>query len=224
MSGLIQKLTAFRAVLALLSACAVHPLVHAQAVDSTISYQGRLDISGMPADGLFDFEAVVFDSLTSGNQVSPILTLSNIEVVEGLVNLSLDFGEGVFNGEQRFLELRVRDLAGGGGLVILEPRQSVLAAPYAISTSKVEGNIIQSGTIGDCSIDDSTGINGAVTFPRPFSSVPLVFLTPDASFDFSTCVTARLRSRSISRFTWEAFGTDALFPCDCIHWLAIGPP
>lgn len=59
---------------------------NSQPVDGTFSYQGRLDVSGFPANGPFDFEAVLFDSLTFGNQVGPILRLDDIDVTEGLVN------------------------------------------------------------------------------------------------------------------------------------------
>lgn len=203
----------------------ITPQLQAQPVDNTISYQGRLDIAGMPADGFFDFEAVIFDSLASGNQVSPILTLNNVEVVEGLVNLNLDFGEGVFNGEQRFLELRVRDIAGGGGLVILEPRQPTLAAPYSISTGKVDGDIFQRGTIGTCETNGSAGSQGSVTYPRSFMSSPVLFVNPDESFNNYGCDLVRITHRDELGFSWiAAIANGTPFACDCIHWLAIGPP
>ncbi|GAB4182142.1 MAG: hypothetical protein Tsb002_02990 [Wenzhouxiangellaceae bacterium] len=218
------SMKAFMLLLAFL--CAIS--VQAQPVDNTISYQGRLDIGGAPANGQFDFEVVVFDALTGGNQVSPILMLDGVDVMEGLVNLSLDFGEGVFNGEQHFLELRVRDLAGGGGLVILEPRQPTLAAPYSISTNKVDGDVFQRGTIGNCDIAGSTGVNGSVVFNQKFETTPIVFLTADESLDQFGCTSARVSARSPSGFSYQAFhavnGGSDFIACDCIHWLAIGKP
>ncbi|GAB4200072.1 MAG: hypothetical protein Tsb002_35990 [Wenzhouxiangellaceae bacterium] len=195
-----------------------------KAVDNAISYQGRLDISGMPANGFFDFGAVVYDSLTEGDQIGSILTIENVEVVEGLVNLDLDFGEGVFIGEPRFLELRVRDLSGGGGLVILEPRQRVQPAPDAINTRKVDGDIIQKGIIGSCESDGSSGISGTVVFLRPFSETPFIFLTPDESFNNSGCIAVRVTGKNEVEFSWRSTGASTILPCDCIHWLAIGPP
>ena len=53
-------------------------------------------------------------------------------VEAGLFALTLDFGAAPFIGELRFLELRVRPGASGGGYTILAPRQAIRPAPEAL--------------------------------------------------------------------------------------------
>lgn len=198
------------------------PSVHA--AGTPISYQGSLDIAGAAANGLYDFRAVLYDSLEFGDQASPVLVIDDVDVVEGLVNLELDFGANAFNGDARFLQLEVRDGGGAGNYTLLQPRQEIFSVPNSLSTNSIGGEIIQHGTIGDCSIPNSIPASGSYTFPKPFASVPSVILTGDVSFNGFGCVSVRIDNKNATGFTYTSVGTDVVFPCDCIHWLAIGKP
>jgi len=96
-----------------------------------ITYQGRLDTPSGPGDSPHDFEVRLFDSASGGASIGPTLQLLDVPVVDGLVSLDLDFGDGVFLGDT-WLEIAVRDAASGEGFEILSPRQPVRAAPVAI--------------------------------------------------------------------------------------------
>ncbi|GAB4182146.1 MAG: hypothetical protein Tsb002_03000 [Wenzhouxiangellaceae bacterium] len=195
----------------------------AQLVDNTISYQGRLDIGGMPASGTFSFQAAIFSVAEMGTPLQTLDEISGVNVEEGLVNLSLTFQEDIFNGDQRYLELRVRE--PGGPLTILEPRQAVFAAPYSLNTNKLNGDIFQRGTIGDCSSPDSVPGTGSMNFPRPFSAAPMLFLSGDESGDQSGCVGEGILGKDEQGFSWITINISGqVSPCGCLHWLAIGPP
>ena len=198
--------------------------VIAQTSSTAISYQGTLDIAGVAADGMYDFRAVLYDSLEFGNQASPVVEVLDVEVIEGLVNLSLDFGVDAFTGEGRFLQLEVRNAGDGGGYTRLDPRQQILPTAQAVTSNTLNGRLFQEGTIGDCSVFGSTGVTGTTSFPIAYSEIPLVFLTPDISVGLGGCTTVRVSSRSETSFNWQSFIRGDLRACDCIHWLAIGKP
>ena len=97
-----------------------------------ITYQGSLNDGGVPANGNFDFEFVLYDALNAGNQIGQIIQQNNLAVSNGIFTVSLDFGSS-FPGANRFLEIRVRP-TGQQGITILSPRQSVNSSPYSIKS------------------------------------------------------------------------------------------
>jgi hypothetical protein len=60
------------------------------------------------------------------------LTRGPLSVSNGLFVVVLDFGEGVFTGAPRWLQIGVASPANGGEITLLSPRQALLPAPYAI--------------------------------------------------------------------------------------------
>jgi len=95
-------------------------------------FQGNLKDGAATAHGNYDLEFRLFDALTDGSQIGSTLTRSNVAVSNGVFSVNLDFGSG-FPGADRYLEIRVR-VSGGGGHTILDPRQKVSSAPYAIKS------------------------------------------------------------------------------------------
>ena len=108
------------------------PWVFAAPVGTAFTYQGELRQGGAAASGLYDFQFCIFDDPVAASGSICSTTYDDVPVDAGLFTLDLDFGPAVFSGQQRFLEIRVRDGATSGGLVILAPRQPVRAAPEAL--------------------------------------------------------------------------------------------
>jgi hypothetical protein len=102
---------------------------------SAISYQGRLNVSGSPANTNYDFRFTVYDAVTNGNAVSVAVTNLALPVATGLFTAKLDFGAGVFNGTQNgsnyWMDIGVRAI-GAGSFTVLSPRQPILPVPYAL--------------------------------------------------------------------------------------------
>ena len=103
-------------------------------VGTAITYQGRLSDGGGPINDDCDLRFRLYDEAGSGD---PPIGGSQVGAdVERTVTLDdgyftvadLDFGPNAFNGEARWLEIRVNC---GSGDVDLSPRQSLTAAPYA---------------------------------------------------------------------------------------------
>jgi hypothetical protein len=105
----------------------------ATALSTGFTYQGRLTDAGSPANAAYDFRFILYDSETGGGQVGTVIALKDdVQVVNGLFSVDLDFGASAFNGDARWLEIAVRPGSSSGTYTVLSPRQPVSAAPYAL--------------------------------------------------------------------------------------------
>ena len=101
---------------------------------TAFTYQGQLSESGQPATGLYDLELCLFDTPDTGITV-PITVCDikdDVPVENGLFTLALDYGDGIFIGEERWLELRVRPGDSTDAYTTLAPRQLIRATPEAL--------------------------------------------------------------------------------------------
>ncbi len=109
-------------------------------VGTAFTYQGSLEKpAGTPIDDTCDFRFGLWDDLGDGMQVgdSP-QTVSGVGVSGGLFTVLLDFGAGVFSGEARWLEIKVK-CPDDGLFVKLSPRQELTPAPYSIRAGEGVG-------------------------------------------------------------------------------------
>jgi hypothetical protein len=105
-------------------------------VGTAFTYQGRLMVSGSPADGLYDFQMRLFDAAAAGAQVGGTILIDNATVSDGRFTVALDFGQSAFGGGARWLDIAVRP--GAGGIyTLLSPRQKLNPAPYALGLPNV---------------------------------------------------------------------------------------
>lgn len=100
--------------------------------EDVITYQGLLQVSGVEAVGIYDFQFRVFSTLSGGVQVGSTLPADNVNIATGIFSVQLNFGESVFTGEERWLEIAVKADASGS-YTILAPRQQVTPAPMALA-------------------------------------------------------------------------------------------
>src|SRR5712691_2621145 len=98
------------------------------------TYQGRLTDGGTAANGNYDLQFALFDSLSGGAQVGSTQTLNTVAVSNGVFTVGLDFGANAFNGANRFLEISARP-TGAGSFTLLTPRQQITSTPYAVRST-----------------------------------------------------------------------------------------
>jgi len=136
-------------------------LASAEPLGTAISYQGRLEVANFPADGTYDFEFKLYDTVSEGLPVAGSVFVNDATVADGLFTLPLDFGSAAFSGHARWLEIAVRVGDSTGEYEVLSPRQSVCAAPYALYALSgpgsggywsANGNDIYNTNIGDVGI------------------------------------------------------------------------
>lgn len=125
----------FFVVLLAVVVCTASSTIFAQT--SSFSYQGHFRQNSVPANGNYYFEFALYDQPTFGSQVGSTLILDPVAVSDGVFTVSLDFGN-LFNGSDRYLEIRVRP-SGGGPLNVLTPRQLIANAPNALNANSLGG-------------------------------------------------------------------------------------
>jgi len=108
----------------------------ALAQSTVFTYQGLLDNAGAPANGLHDFRVLLFNASSGGVVVGPPQCADNVDVIDGVFTLQLDFGQAYATTGERHLQIEVRQDAGLScgdltGFVELAPRQQLTAAPVA---------------------------------------------------------------------------------------------
>ena len=102
---------------------------------TTTRLPGELSDSGAPAAGPADFRFTLFDAETDGLQIGAPLELLDVELTGGRFTVILDFGQDVFDGAPRYLEIEARHPAGAGEFIFLAPRQADAIPTRARETS-----------------------------------------------------------------------------------------
>ncbi|MFQ5590956.1 MAG: hypothetical protein ACE5HE_07330 [Phycisphaerae bacterium] len=118
--------------------------VSAAPMGTAFTYQGQLKEGGLPVNATCDLDFSLWDdpvATNAGNLLGDV-TVSGVEVVNGLFTVDLDFGGGQFDGDARWLEVTVcciwpDDPAGlcsspPTNFSTLEPRQRLTPTPYAL--------------------------------------------------------------------------------------------
>jgi hypothetical protein len=103
-----------------------------QPVDSTFTYQGQLRNAGQLVNGNVDVRFTLWDSDVGGTQVGNANSFTNYPLTDGRFALGLNFGTGAFNGDQRWVQVEFRSPAGVGQYLTLNPRDKIMATPYAL--------------------------------------------------------------------------------------------
>lgn len=120
-------------------------------IGNLITYQGRMDLAGTPLDGLTDFEFDIYSALEGGTPIGQTDRFRGdnaVDVVNGLFTVQIDgSGPGMFDGDARWLEIRVRHPASSGGndppFTTLSPRQRITPAMYANYASRASWQGLQ---------------------------------------------------------------------------------
>ena len=103
---------------------------------TSFNYQGKLTDAGNLANGTYDMQFKLFDTVIvgTGTQQGVTITNSTVQVTNGIFAVNLDFGTNVFTGAGRYLEISVRPAGSPNPHTVLSPRQQITSSPYAIQT------------------------------------------------------------------------------------------
>jgi hypothetical protein len=80
-------------------------------------------------------------------QLGGDLILEDVNVVNGLFSVELDFGDVPFDGGDVFLEIRIREGVSTGSFTFISPRQRINATPYATQAEFLAANGATTGQI-----------------------------------------------------------------------------
>ncbi len=83
-------------------------------------------------NGSVDVRFTLWDSDVGGTQIGNTNSFTNYPLTDGRFALGLNFGNGAFNGDQRWVQVEFRSPAGVGQYLTLNPRDKIMATPYAL--------------------------------------------------------------------------------------------
>ena len=129
-------------------------LAHAQV--TAFTYQGRLTSGGVAANGTYDFEFTLWDSLSGGSTASAAVlgTPGGVGVTNGIFTVILDFGAYSLTGAPRWLGLGVRTNGSAAAFTTVTPRQAIPVMPYAVFATTAGGVAV--GAINNESLLDGS--------------------------------------------------------------------
>jgi len=117
----------------LVLAVCIGAVTQAAPVGTAFTYQGRLLDANIPADRPYDFQFTLYDDPNGDIQKGNTINKNDVDVIDGYFTVQLDFGSGVFDGNERWLKIGVRPSeANDPTYTALSPRQKVTPAPYAM--------------------------------------------------------------------------------------------
>ncbi len=140
-------------------------------LDNSFKFQGELRSNNVVAtsnhDFIFDLFNVAAGGATLGTNNRP-----NVAVARGVFTTTLDFGSGIFTGDKRWLQIRVRDTAVGGAYTTLAPRVELTATPNAlfalniadgsVTTAKIAAQAVTANELAANAVTSSKIAAGAV--------------------------------------------------------------
>jgi hypothetical protein len=138
---LLPRMLAAALALALLPAFAL-----AAPLGRSFTYQGELSQAGTPIDGTVDLRFSLWDAASGGTQVGSSQIAPAVPVHGGLftvlVNAADEFGAQAFVGQARWLRIEVCADASCASTTVLEPRQPLTAAPFALGPWQSNGTSV----------------------------------------------------------------------------------
>ncbi len=128
-------------VLASLIFFACGMIAAAGSMGTAFTYQGRLLNDNEPADGLYDIQFTLYDDPNGlpENQIGSTQLTDDIDVADGYFIAHLDFGDDIFDGNARWLQIAVRpgESIEPNDFNALNPLQPIIPSPYALHAQTV---------------------------------------------------------------------------------------
>ena len=150
---------------------------------TAFTYQGQLKEAGAVVNGTYDFEFRLSDSAVLGIQLAAAQTAADVVVVDGVFTVNLDFGNQ-WNGDARWLDIRVRPGVEVGAYTVLSPRQKLNAAPYAHGLVLPVNETANASTgLMTLTNTNTTGHGMRVTSVAPSGEYPAGFFQPVIAAD-----------------------------------------
>jgi hypothetical protein len=151
-------------------------VLRSTAQPTVFNYQGQLGDGGQPANGIYDLSFTLYDAVTNGNVVAT-LTNAGTPVANGMFSVPLDYGAGIFNGSNYWIEVAVQT-NGGSGFVPLSPRQLIVSVPYATYSASA-GTAAYALAAANAGAVSATNISGSLPDSVLSSNVALLNASPN---------------------------------------------
>jgi len=134
---------------------------------TAFTYQGFLTDKGKPANGAYDFQFSVWNDPNADVQQGDTVDINDCDIIDGYFTVELDFGDGIFTGEARWLETAVRqgNSSDPCDFITLEPRLELTLSPYAVYAKTV-------GTVPETIASAVVPKGGIIMWSGSIASIP----------------------------------------------------
>ncbi len=142
---------------------------NAWAISNILNYQGSLTDGGVPANGSYDFQFQLLDTL--GAPVGPIVAADDVSVIAGVFTTRIDLFD-TFNGADFKLQISVRLGSSAGTYTLLLPATPIDPTPYAqvsafsqfaAAAVTVDNDAVTEPKIATAAVSSRTVASGAIT-------------------------------------------------------------
>lgn len=135
---------------------------------TAFNFQGRLNDGSSPANGHYDLQFKLYDAITGGNRVGPMVSRPDLVLINGVFSTTLDFGAASFNSGDLFLEMSVRPAGSPNAHIVLGARQQILSVPFAIRSAFATQAHTSTNADHADSASDASALGGipASNYPR----------------------------------------------------------
>ncbi len=142
------------------------------AVEAAVSYQGVLTApDGTPLSGTYDLEFTFWSADSGGWQMGPATSRFGETITNGLYSTKLEVAPAIFNGQEAWLRIRVRE-TGSGTWEILDPRVQVLPTVYALGLrpeARIVGDVnVPNAIVMATNTSSGWGLRGESTEPTGY--------------------------------------------------------
>lgn len=131
----------------------------AEPMGTAFTYQGQLYDASYPANGKYDLAFKLYDASTGGSKMGTDVNAADVNVIDGYFTVELDFGSSVFDSNNRWLEIGVRQGYQNDpcAYISLSPRQKMTVTPYAIYAESSNWNKLLNVPAGFADGNDDVG-------------------------------------------------------------------
>lgn len=163
---------------ALLAVVCLTSTATAVPIDYKITYQGELTNMGALTTGEFDMRFRLYAGPTGGSGLGPAIEFRGgtgnppVVVEDGKFTVELNFGPSPFlTGDALWLQIEVRPSNGPPGYVVLNPRQPLTAAPFALYALNGTGGGSSHWVASGANIYNANTGNVGIGEPEPLGSL-----------------------------------------------------
>ncbi len=135
----------------------------APAQTTAFTYQGSLDESGVPADGVYNVSFSLWNLAVGGAQIGSSQGFPNLPITDGLFTVQLDFGTSAFTASNRWLQVVVNGQT-------LSPRTLITPTPYSLKTRGIAVDSLERIGIGTSSPEVHLHVEGVETIQQRLTS------------------------------------------------------
>ena len=135
--------------------------ISASAQGSAFNFQGRLNDGANPANGIYDLQFTLFNSITGGAPIGPTVPRPNTTLIIGVFSVNLDFGAAAFNNPDAvFIEIGVKPSGSPNAFTILGPRQQLTVVPYAVRAANATNADNSTNAVNSQNAANASTLNG----------------------------------------------------------------